>query len=361
MKKLIFASIAAVHVFLLIGFFTVNAGADTNEIAKHNSGRAVITYENNLIAADIDQAPLSVVVKKIEKQTGAHFVLKDTSILNYPLSINIKEVKLEDAMKRIFKHYSYVTYYDADGKVDKVVIFSAKAGAIKATDKQSPGSLGSQTLPSTSGTVSSALTEESDQKLVSKGEMSQSDAASQQTSNKEKSDAEQEESPDELLPDTADVPYDLDEYQPLYDGSADAGVSSTEPDMEDPQGMRLSAEEQAARESRMQQQRLERSLSAINSEHTHLRTMAVEELVTVKDPRATTALANAASSQSITSEERRQAAQALWHHAADYQFADSTANGALVQLANDGDPAVREIARRALVDMERYQRRNSGN
>ena len=138
-------------------------------------------------------------------------------------------------------------------------------------------------------------------------------------------------------------------------------MGDSEPGLEDPEGRRLAAEEQAAREARLQQQRLERSLSAINSEHTHLRTMAVEELVTVKDPRATTALANAASSPNITSEERRQAAQALWHQAADYQFADSTANSALVQLANDGDPAVREIARRALVDMERYQRRNSSN
>jgi hypothetical protein len=86
--------------------------------------------------------------------------------------------------------------------------------------------------------------------------------------------------------------------------------------------------------------------------------MAVEELTGINDPRATSALESVARSSAASDDERRRAAQALWHHAGDLQFSDSNANQALRQLANDGDPTVREIAKRALVDMERYQRRH---
>jgi HEAT repeat protein len=119
----------------------------------------------------------------------------------------------------------------------------------------------------------------------------------------------------------------------------------------------LSAEDQAAWKEQQQEARLERALSALDSEHDHLRSMAIDELTGMNDPRATSALERVATSGDSSSDERRNAAQALWNHAADLEFADSAANDALRQLANSSDPSVRSIAERALTDMERYRRR----
>jgi HEAT repeat protein len=122
---------------------------------------------------------------------------------------------------------------------------------------------------------------------------------------------------------------------------------------QDPAGSDLgSVDEQATQEAR-----IERALSALDSEHDHLRSMAVDELTGMNDPRATSALESVATSGDLSVDERRQAAEALWHHAADLEFADSAANDALRQLANGSDPSVRNIAERALTDMERYRQR----
>ena len=356
MKKLFVVSIAAVHAFLLGGVFATIAFADSSGDANLNSGRVVIKYENNLIVADIDKAPLSVVVKKIENQTGAHFILKDSSIVNYPLSVKISKATFEEALKRIFKHYSYAAYFDSGGNVNKVVVFGAKAGAPKGPARHA---VNSQSSPSTSGTVHSASAESLIKEPVRSGDVSQPLTASQQTNEEGQYNTEREDLSDEPSPEEANVPYDLDEYQSLTEELLDESVSDLGSEQQDPEAVRLEAEARTARAERLDQERLERSLSALNSEHAHLRSMAVEELVPLKDPRATTALANVASSKDVSVDERRRAAQALWHHAADSQFSDSAANQALAQLAGEGDPAVRDIARRALIDMERYQRRNN--
>jgi hypothetical protein len=83
---------------------------------------------------------------------------------------------------------------------------------------------------------------------------------------------------------------------------------------------------------RREQARLERSLSALDFNYDHLRSMAVEALVSMKDPRATSALVGLAASGDAASKERRRGAQVLWHHAADLAFADSTANQAIKRL-----------------------------
>ena len=360
MKKLYVASIAATYFLLLGCILAVDAFAETGETAKNNAGRAVITFENDLIDADIDQAPLRVVAKQIEKQTGTHFVIKDTSILNYPLSISIKEAKLDEALKRIFKHYSYVAYYNSGGLVNKVVIFGAKASAARGSVRPGVQFQSNSAAPEVSDKSQSASAETIIRESRQPPGNTAVAAVSQRNTGEGQAPADVDDSDDGFPTEDADIPYDLDEYQSLPETLSDADMSTPGVDaMENPESMRLAAEEQEARQELINQAKLERSLNALNSEHPHLRAMAVDELVSLKDPRTTSALAGAANSKELDSEERRRVVEALWHHAGDLEFADPTANEALQQMASDSDPAVREIARRALHDMERYRRRNN--
>ena len=214
----------------------------------------------------------------------------------------------------------------------------------------------SQSSPSTSDTVPSVSLENLLKEPTQRFGVSQSLAASPQKMEERASMMEGEDPSDESSQKDAYIPYNLDDYQPLPEELPDEGVSALESVEQDPAARRLAMEEQAIRKERLQQARLERSLSALNSEHPHLRSMAIEELVSVKDPRSTPALTNVAKSEDLSADERRQAAQALWHHAADLEFANPEANQAVRSLARDSDPSVRDIAKRALIDMERYQR-----
>jgi HEAT repeat protein len=85
--------------------------------------------------------------------------------------------------------------------------------------------------------------------------------------------------------------------------------------------------------------------------------MAIEELVSTKDPRAVSALESFAKSTDASDDVRRQAAEVLWHLAGDFEIADSSANEALRGLAQSGDPSVQVIAGQALKDMEQYRQR----
>ena len=108
MKKLCVALITIVQVFIIGGVLPTSAFAETGGVSKLNSGRVVIKYENELIVAEIDKAPLRYVVQEIETKTGAGFILKDSSIVNNPLSIKIREATLEEALKLILKKIRYL-------------------------------------------------------------------------------------------------------------------------------------------------------------------------------------------------------------------------------------------------------------
>jgi hypothetical protein len=113
------------------------------------------------------------------------------------------------------------------------------------------------------------------------------------------------------------------------------------------------AQEQAEREETLNQ-----ALTALNPAEGTLSQHALDQLVGIRDdPRATQALVQVALGAS-ESDARAQATEALWHHAADLEFADADAVSALEQLANDADTVVQKIAQQALADMQQYRQRN---
>jgi hypothetical protein len=354
MAKLYAAILTVFQTIIVLGASGAIALAETSTVSEFKPARFVIEYKNDLITAEFYKAPLAKVLQELEKKTGARSILKDLSLSNDPLSIKLKGSTLEKALKRILKNYTNAIYFDSSGAVIKVIIFGAKNGysrnsaKIAAYTNSLPATPeADQTAPANSQFIESSSNLDESQPLTS----------SQQTREVGNDIGENVEPLDESSPNADDAPYDLDDYQSLPEELPGEAVGSYEDNEQDPEASRLAAEKQANLEELRQQVRLERSLSALESEHSHLRVMAVEELVRIKDPRVASALASVANSDTASAAERRQATQALWHHAADLEFANSEANQAVRSLARDSDPSVRDIAKRALIDMGRYQRR----
>jgi hypothetical protein len=117
--------------------------------------------------------------------------------------------------------------------------------------------------------------------------------------------------------------------------------------------------EALAREQAEREEILNRSIANLRTKDGQLNQQALDQLVGIhNEPRATEALIQAASGTQ-DSHNRVRAAEALWHHAADLQFADETSISALEQLATDTDAGVQKTARQALEDMRQYRQHNS--
>jgi hypothetical protein len=268
---------------------------------------------------------LKAVVQGLTEVTGAKFVLLgDQRWANQAIFAQVNKKSLDKALARILRDYSYAVCPVAGSDMLKVTIILKRG-------KDTP-------------TPATARSNSSDTLVKSQPSGASAMTGKEAADAKSSSDAKRESD----SPKAAYVPHDLDDYMPLPDqGPVDLGSEK------DPAGGDLgSVDEQATQEAR-----LERSLSALDSEYDHLRSMAVEELVGMNDPRATSALESIARSGDASVDVRRQATQALWHHAADLEFADSAANSALKRLAQDKDPSIQAIADRALTDMEQYIRR----
>ena len=142
------------------------------------------------------------------------------------------------------------------------------------------------------------------------------------------------------------APQTLDEFRPISPVQA--------PD--DPEAPDLDANA-SFQEAEYREALLQRALEALKSEHQQLRPEALDQLASLLDPRATEALIAAANGGG---ELRAVAVEALTRHAANHEYADATSVAALQRIAEDSDPAVKQLAQQALEAMDQYQLATAG-
>jgi hypothetical protein len=262
-----------------------------------------LNYVNGLISVHIDHAPLGKVLRELALKTGMQVNLGDPVIAGWPVSVLVKAVPLELALKTILDGFSYALYRVADKPV--VIVFSTEP------------------RPSGLKTINVGL--------------------------KHTPSAEE---PDPQPPtDTPGKggPQSLDEFQPIT-----IEEPSFDPEMEDEQVIDSST--QLAQEQEYKEVLLRRALDALKSEHKHLHIEAIEQLAGLEDIQATEAIVQAASSGTgLDQKSRLQAVGVLWQHAANLKYTDATSVNALKQLAEDSNENIRSIARQALEDMTNYQ------
>jgi hypothetical protein len=260
-----------------------------------------LRYENGLIDASIDSAPLGKVLHEIARKTGMQIHLADPVIANWPVLTSVKGIPLVEGVKRILEGFSYMLYPAANGPV--VIVLSTQPDPAKMGVKATAAALKPASLAQPHYAIS------------------------------------------------AEAPQSLDEFQPVAVGDAFFGADGEQ---------ELSPEEQLAVVQEHDKAILKRALDALNSDYKHLYAEAINQIVGMDDPRATQALVEAANT-GLDAKSRAQAVEALWQHAAHLQFADATSITALKQLAGDNDAHVSKVARRALQDMQQYPQVNMNN
>ena len=78
-----------------------------------------IKWQDENMTADIKNAPINEVLKKIEKEQGLLFTIADP-LLNKKISVSFKNLKFSEAMKRILKLFNYTFIFDKNGSLKKV-------------------------------------------------------------------------------------------------------------------------------------------------------------------------------------------------------------------------------------------------
>lgn len=267
-------------------------------------------YDNSLVNADINNAPLGKVLRELALKSGMEINLSDPLIARGPVSVSIRAIPLEEAVQQILEGFSYALYRVSNRLV--VIILSTQPNAIKTGLKTAV--IG----------VKRALL----QPMPDKATSQDFNLATSTHSCSER------------------APQSLDEFQPITIEDV-----SSHPEA---QGDRNAARSgRLAQEQQYKEALLRRALDALGFEHKHLHIEAINQLAGLEDPRASEALVEVATnSAGLDAQYRLEAVGTLWRHAQDLHYADVTSVNALKRLAEDSDKNVRRLARQALRDME---------
>jgi hypothetical protein len=285
-----------------VRLFTDPVYAATLSLPKAGKGNLTtldIRYENGLIDARIDNAPIGEVLREIALKTGMQIRLTDPVIANWPVSASLKGISVAEGTKRILEGFSYVLYPAVN--VPVVIVLSTPPDPAKGGVKTTAAALNSVPLAQPHDAISE------------------------------------------------EAPKSLDEFQPIAVGDAFFGADGEQ---------ELGQEERLALVQEYNEALLKRALDVLKSDYKHLQAEAIKQLVGMNDPRVTQLLVEAAST-GLDEKSRAQAVETLWRHAAHLRFADATLVTAIEQLAEDSDANVSKVAHNALQDMQQYLQRDS--
>ena len=116
-------SLALVGLGFLIGFIFHQAFA-----TELQPGEGVFSLHAN-------NEPLSNVLEKISKDSGYKIVIK-TGIEDVPVSIQLSDVTLHEAIRRIFQNYNHVEIWDDVEKKLELYIWGAKGAPVSISGKK---------------------------------------------------------------------------------------------------------------------------------------------------------------------------------------------------------------------------------
>lgn len=267
-----------------------------------------ILYENGLIDANINDAPIGQILEELKDKTGigVNINVNNPSIVNSRVSLTLRKIPLGKAIQIILEGFSYALYPLDDRFTVSV-------------------------LPEVPETVMTHQRVTSEPKTTA-----QAISISKATEGFEAQ---------SVYADNGLVPKSLDDFQ-----SITKEEHWLEPTVEES----TEYSEQIMAERRYQEALVQRAYDVINSEHEHLYEDALNQLIGINDAQATEMLIDASTTE-YSPISRAQAVDALWQHATNLQFTDTTSIDALIQLSEDGDDDVRSIALQALREIEQHQ------
>jgi hypothetical protein len=116
-----------------MGIFFIFAGFP----ALSEAGKADIKFKDEMISADIQNAPLKEVTEKIGKEKGIWFKGEE-SLFEEKVSVRFTDIPLEEGLKRILGKLNHSMVFDKKSNVRGILIVGKSAGAGKPVAMYQP-------------------------------------------------------------------------------------------------------------------------------------------------------------------------------------------------------------------------------
>ncbi|MCP4109532.1 MAG: hypothetical protein GY749_29095 [Desulfobacteraceae bacterium] len=92
--------------------------------------------KEQLLSVHFDKVPLKLIFEKIGKEKGVWFG-GDEAIFEEKISVQFKELSLEEGLKRILAFMNYSLMFDQDGKLNGVVIVGKREAGLSGVKNSS--------------------------------------------------------------------------------------------------------------------------------------------------------------------------------------------------------------------------------
>ncbi|ABA57478.1 hypothetical protein Noc_0968 [Nitrosococcus oceani ATCC 19707] len=260
--------------------------------------KLTVRYKKGLLSAEIYNVPLAKVLREFKAKTGLQSHFNDPELADYPVSANIAEAPLVEALKQMLRGFSYALHHTAEHNI--ILLLSTSPTLTHAGPLLGTATFKQSALDPFSNTNNTA----------------------------------------------EEKPQTLDEFQPL--------VEEDPTGMEDEEGGKASAPIRSAKEEEHNEKLFQRAIDALQSPHKSLYPEAINQLAALDDPRAAGALVERAANDTLTAKERFQAIGALWQHAVNFNSAEAIATEALKELTQENDKNISYIAAQALNEMQQH-------
>ena len=89
-----------------------------------------------LFSLDANSEPVSTVLENISKASGYKIVIK-TRLEDVPISIQLSNVTIDEAIRRIFQNYNHVEVWDDAEKKLELYIWDTKGAPVSVSGKNS--------------------------------------------------------------------------------------------------------------------------------------------------------------------------------------------------------------------------------
>jgi type II secretory pathway component GspD/PulD (secretin) len=120
--------------WLIVSLITVLTGLNSL-ISNQCTYASEKPLDENVFSLQADNEPMSNVLEKISKATGYKIVLK-TDIEDAHVSIELTNVTLHGAIRRIFQNYNHVEIWDDVEKKLELYIWGAKGAPVSISGKK---------------------------------------------------------------------------------------------------------------------------------------------------------------------------------------------------------------------------------
>ncbi len=103
---------------------------------NHGSCASEKSLSKTVFSLRTNNEPMSTVLEKISKASGYRIVIK-TNIEDVNVSVNLKNVTLHEAIRRIFQDYNHVEIWDDEKKKLELYIWDDKGAPVSVSGKKS--------------------------------------------------------------------------------------------------------------------------------------------------------------------------------------------------------------------------------